>query len=81
MERRQLDKKLLDEIIRDVESANNRRNGAKTDNFLSWKNWRASYIFEAYNISSKAVKSIIRRAIKTDGVSLGNDIKKLEKTS
>lgn len=71
---------LLEEIIRDVESANKRRNRARTDNFLSWKNWTARDIFEAYNISSNAVKTIIRRAIKTDGVSLANDIKKLEKS-
>lgn len=67
--------KLLEEIKRDVEHANSRR-GVE----ISWKNWTARDIFEAYNISSNAVKTIIRRAIKTDGVSLANDIKKLEKS-
>lgn len=70
---------LLEEIVRDVEIANARRNRERADNFLSWKNWLASYIFETYNISSKKIKSIIRRAIKTDGASLVNDIKKLQK--
>lgn len=72
---------LLEEIIRDVENANARRNRNRRDNFLSWKNWRTSYIFESYNISSNVVKAIIRRAIKTDGASLEVDIKKLEKAA
>ncbi|MCX8727010.1 hypothetical protein [Gilliamella sp. B2838] len=61
---------LLKEIIRDVESANGRRNGDRTDNCLSWKNWQATDIFETYNVSSNVIKAIIRRAIKTDGASL-----------
>lgn len=67
------DLQLLEEIKRDVEHTNSRRNQK-----ITWKNWNASDIFEAYNISSNVVKTIIRRAIKSDGVSLINDIKKLE---
>ena len=68
--------KLLEEIKRDVEHANSRR-GVE----ISWKNWQAIDIFEAYNINSNAIKAIIKRAIKTDGASLAIDIKKLEKIS
>lgn len=71
----------LEEIIRDVESANKRRNSNLTENLLSWKNWQASDIFETYNISSNIVKAIIKRAIKTDGASLEVDISKLEKAA
>ncbi|MCX8596829.1 hypothetical protein J3U31_02935 [Gilliamella sp. B3486] len=71
----------LEEIIRDVESANKRRNSNLTENLLSWKNWQASDIFETYNISSSIVKAIIERAIKTDGASLEVDISKLEKAA
>ena len=71
----------LEEIIRDVESANKRRNSNRTENLLSWKNWQASDIFETYNISSSIVKAIIERAIKTDGASLEVDISKLEKAA
>lgn len=66
--------KLLAEIKRDVEHANSLRRN------VTWKNWQATDIFEAYNITSNAVKTIIRRAIKTDGASLDNYIKKLEKS-
>jgi hypothetical protein len=73
---------LLNEIIRDVESSNNRRNkDRKSDfdresDFLSWKNWNANDIFDCYDNCSKKAKEIIRRAIKTDGASLDSDIKK-----
>lgn len=69
---------LLNEIIRDVENSNNRRNKDRKSDFLSWKNWRANDIFDCYDNCSKNVKSIIRRAIKTDGASLDSDIKKME---
>lgn len=72
---------LIEEIIRDIESANKRRNSNRTENLLSWKNWLASDIFETYNISSNIVKAIIKRAIKTDGASLEVDISKLEKAA
>lgn len=64
---------LLNEIRRDVEAANSRRS-----NNVTWKNWVADDIFSAYNVSCKTVKSIIERAIKTDGQSLDSDIKQIE---
>jgi hypothetical protein len=67
---------LLNEIIRDVESSNNRRNKDRKSDFLSWKNWNANDIFDCYDNCSKKAKEIIRRAIKTDGASLDSDIKK-----
>lgn len=64
---------LLNEIRRDVEAANSRRS-----NNVTWKNWIAADIFSAYNISCSTIKSIIERAIKTDGQSLDSDIKQIE---
>lgn len=73
------DLNLVYEILRDVNGSNEQRNLDRNENFLSWKNWRANDIFDCYENCSKTVKSIIRRAIKTDGASLDNDIEKLEK--
>lgn len=65
---------LVNQIVRDVEAANSRR-----ETNITWKNWNANDILEPYNVRSLKVKNIIRRAVKTDGASLCADIEALEK--
>lgn len=64
---------LVNQIVRDVEAANLRR-----ETNITWKNWSVDDILEPYNVKSLKVKNIIRRAVKTDGASLCADIKALE---
>ncbi|WP_392563187.1 hypothetical protein RHO12_12580 (plasmid) [Orbus sturtevantii] len=68
---------LLQEIIRDVDAANRLR-----DN-ISWKNWEsADVILESYQFKpTNVLKSILERAIKTDGLSLEKDISRFKKFS
>lgn len=50
---------LVNQIVRDVEAANSRR-----ETNITWKNWNVDDILEPYNVRSLKVKNIIRRAVK-----------------